>query len=50
VTLAILMLSDNPVANLNFLLGYFIGDLLGFAVILGLIVTIRNLRDSLKSN
>jgi hypothetical protein len=50
LTLAILMLSDNPVANLNFLLGYFIGDLLGFVVILGLIVSIRNLRDSLKNN
>jgi hypothetical protein len=50
LTLAILMLSENPVANLNFLLGYFIGDLLGIVVILWFIVTIRALRDSLKNN
>jgi len=50
LTLAILMLNDNPVANLNFLMGYFIGDLLGFVVILGLLVSIRHLRDSLKNN
>jgi hypothetical protein len=50
LTLAILLFNGSPVANLNFLLGYLIGDLLGFVVILGLIVTVRNLRDSLKNN
>ncbi|MBT3643420.1 MAG: hypothetical protein HN530_01355 [Gammaproteobacteria bacterium] len=50
LTLAILLFNESPVANLNFLLGYLIGDLLGFLVILGLIVTVRNLRDSLKNN
>jgi hypothetical protein len=50
LTLAILLFNESPVANLNFLLGYLIGDLLGLLVILGLIVTVRNLRDSLKNN
>ena len=50
LTLAILLFNESPVADLNFLLGYLIGDLLGFLVILGLLVTVRNLRDSLKNN
>lgn len=50
LTLAILMFNENPVVGLNFLLGYFIGDLLGVAIILGLFFTVRTLLDSLKNN
>ena len=50
LTLAILMFNENPVVGLNFLLGYFIGDLLGVAIILGLFFTVRTLFDSLKNN
>ena len=50
LTLAILMFNENPVVGLNFLLGYFIGDLLGVAIILGLFFTVRTLVNSLKNN
>ncbi len=48
LTLAILMLNENPVVGLKFLLGYFIGDLLGVVLVLGLLFTLRALTKSLN--
>lgn len=50
LTLAFFMATGNPVATLTFLLGYFIGDLLGISLILGALITLRRLDNLLKKD